>query len=358
MDIDYLTKFDFFVLTAHGAAEHAIFRYLELHPDIFPVAADAGDVTAATSYTSRVKHMFRDRVRTGWVFADMHLLQTNLHNAQEITRRVKGELLIQLVRDPVRLLLSLYNNSLKVSYLQNKPPYEVGEFFVHQIQTALYHRAGSALAPHFKRWEIIDTTDITGAKTAGTMRHLFGLLGVPADEAVLRHPALTMPQNDLVQSMLRIGILELEVFGTRVRCMLQTDGSLDATGSRTPVAAGEDARFEIVGGIIAHVPPEIQTALKTSTLKVMVETRDWAAIHPKIRALIVRDNELGKAYAAELMPRLLSELNSRTSSPRLTAEDLGKDMIGRVKAMLAPDVRELFRKDPSLRDKWDICGDI
>lgn len=352
-------KFDFLVLSAHGAAEHAIFRYLELHPDIFPTCEDSTDEAVSLKYAAPAKHIFRDRIRTGWVYSDMDRFHDDPDRvAGEILHNMKTKLLIQTVRDPVRLLLSVYNNSIKNHHSGAKPAFSVEELFMKHVHTAFFHEYGSRLGAHFDRWEVFDTSDITGVKTPGTLKRIFELLGVPADEAVLNHPSLKIPQNTLAQSFLRIIQLDFPIQGEDVKCMLQTEGSLDSTGVRNPNAFGPDARYEIVGGWIKNVPPEIKAALNASSLNVMVDLRDWIKIHPKIRALLIRYNSLGKAFESMVIPPMMESLGLRVAQPKLALEDLPKDLIDKVKTRIAPDARALFRKEPSLREKWDICGDL
>ncbi len=350
------TKFDFLVLTAHGAAEHAIFRYLDLHPDVFPTFIETSAQAALSSYAEPIKRVWGDKVRTGLVFATAHErpIAAVLNDLVQCTEK---RLLIQLVRDPIRLLLSLYNNTMKLRAYERFTDLNVDDFFMKHLPAAFYHAAAQALGASFDHWEIIDTSDITGEKTPGTLARLFGLMKLPVDAALLEHPALKVAQNDLVQSFLRLAPGSTAIFGAPLRFLLQTDGSLDHMGSRTPRAVATEERYEVVAGVVDRIPPEVQEMLKASRLRIMAETHDWLAVHPKIRERIVRENLLGKD-AVGAMGKLAERIKSRMNFQRLTVADLDAGLVERVKSAIADDARALFERAPGLRKKWDVCGDV
>lgn len=359
MDSDNFDKFDFLTLAPHGTGEHAIFRYLELHPNIYVTASETIGDSALASYAAPLKKLFGDEAQTGWVFPAMQRLQDHPESVSEIMRHVKGNVFIQLVRDPVRLLVSLYNNTMKLYSNDILPDFSFEEFVGRHLATAFFHRIGCRFATHFKRWEVVDLTDISGDKAPETMRKLYSLLNVPVSESLLKHPAFITSQNDIVQSFLRITPFNLKVLGVRMNFMMQTEGSLDFVGSRSPsILDMGEARFEAVAGIIEDVPVELQAAFKTSSLKIFVDMRDWLKIHSKAREQIVRSNMIGKQFARTILPLMMEKFKTRMSVPRLSVDDLDKGLIERIKGAVAHDARALFQHTPELREKWDICGNL
>ena len=360
------STFDFLVLSAHGAGAHAIFRYLELHPRIFPVRDDEPSSAAANPSRTYAKGIFSEAARTGWVFADLARLTRDTSIAAEITRVVKKSMFIQLVRDPIRMMLSVYNVRMqKALFGLGEKPAEIPVFFESLYDSALFYKGGKKLSTHFKQWTVFDTSDITGQeRTTRTLRKMFDLLEVPTDETFYAHPALASAQNDVAQSFLRNYPIAIELFNVSFQCLLQTKGSLDFTGANNQLVVrpletkGLQPSYEYMAGIVHDLPSELQTTLGVSELQVMVEANAWTRLHPKFRHLIVVENIVGNHVREHVLPLLAERIRKTSSFQKVTVQDLDSTTIDRVKTALAPDAQALFQKEPSLRQKWDVCGDI
>ena len=355
-----MSRFDFLILAAHGAGAHAFFRYLQIHPQIFPARTENLEYAARHPLPVLMNTLLPSKkYLTAWEYAAPDLVIQNPEVVEKLKLYTEPLALIQLVRDPIRLVLSIYNQQMQKSALrgEGQPP-SIEDIVAERVPYCRFYEAGSLLAGHFKKWVLVDTTDISGDATVATMKRICETLGLPATSEYLADPGLSQPQNDDLHFLLRLHRFPITFADIELQCILQFPGSLDNFGTddahlyyppRWPAGV---APYECKIGTIVDLPDSLARFRKYGPLNIMAAAENWMRFHPKIREVLVAENVFGRQMGTMITQSLQFSSDRMSLYKRLTVDELSRSVIDKLKNILRDDVQNLFKKEPRLREIW------
>ena len=147
-----MNKFDFFMLAAHGAGAHSLFRYLQAHPQILPARTGKLAFAAQHPISALTNGILpAGKYRSGWLYAAPNMVISDPSIPEKIKANTKPHVMIQLVRDPIRLVLSIYNQHAQKSLmgiLEKQP--EIEEAIQDRVPYCRFYEAGRPVGRPFR----------------------------------------------------------------------------------------------------------------------------------------------------------------------------------------------------------------
>lgn len=201
--------FDCFMLGLGSVGILAINRICAGHPDLFaPYWSEAFQILVSKNQIDLTNVPLK-KVLMG------HVWPASPENWHLVEKNTSPDLFIQFVRHPYEKALSEYNRAIFQAIIHNEPIPQIVSFFERSYQRSLLLQSAQAtpFLPHFKKWEVIEFSQLLPDRIDTTSEYLWRLLGIDASwqspirkSRISNHFELFLYYSALKKSITIVGI--------------------------------------------------------------------------------------------------------------------------------------------------------
>lgn len=263
---------------------------------------------------------------------------------------VHGAKIIQVVRDPLKHMLSRFNNYIAWLFVnagtpmvQGLPVPESIESYIQQnILFYRYYELGIAFAQYRKEWKVIDFAELIGNKLRDSLNDLFLSIGVSPDDYQYDE---NLEKSTKGIWILRTLNLELDVYGFPLPIIVRYDG----------YPWPDEERYQIEVAKIASLGQFLPDHLDDRPGVALASPQHWYTIPQKIREYLITHKQIENLVSQNILPPWSQKMQKQLSlAARHQIRELTEDQRDKLYALIRDDLNNLKREFPEQTEHWDI----
>jgi hypothetical protein len=337
--------YDFILLAPHGSGSNSITRYINQHPEM--TVAPYQVIQRSLDDVSAYERLFRPWMKSVGIATKDYATRTTVEGVLAASQR---NTLIQMVRDPIEMVVSLYRTAQMVTALSQGlgNPMPLITLDEH-IDTALtwYITPAAAAAAYqahtFASHTVIDTSELRGpgseAVTKSIWRRFAGTDTVP--NAVYK-PLGSNPYHMTREFLNHVFFVEK----LKINLAIRFEGDVDwSVKLRESTYYGPEARL--------HSFPDARTVMPncgiSDALHIWAPGIRWVSLHPSLRIPVAKKH----------LPDVLMKIGifndaygKAAKQITFSANDFSPTQRETLKRGIGNDVATFLKQHPSLTEKW------